>query len=122
MKAKTLGMRYEEGDFAVSQGVKGGGVDGRSYYKGGSRHMQQGFGWEKVVTPSKLILEVEYDGKYAELWVGGYFKTNLGRLTKKRRQKLRDAMPNKIGVHKAENVFLYADESDLYEWQIAAGL
>lgn len=123
MKAKCISLRYQQGDFGISQGIKGGGQPGRSYYKKGRRCVQQGNGWQTEYTPSKLILTIETKTGYAEVWVDRFFKDTVGRLTKKRREKLKRSMPETIRVHRDEgSSYFYADERDLDAWRDAAGL
>lgn len=94
MKGTTGPLQYFEGDYSILQKVKGGGVPGRGYYSNGINHEEQGFGWQKNFTSSKLILPATTKGGYHEVRVDCFFKDNIGRLTKKRRLKLEDARPD----------------------------
>ncbi|MBO3319848.1 hypothetical protein CYK62_00870 [Clostridium perfringens] len=126
MNAKCISLSYKESDFNISQGIKGGGVYGKSYYKKGKIHHEQGFGWEKQITPSRLILTVKIEDSYYEIWVDRFFKDTIGKLTKNRREKLFQSMPEIINVERFEknngDVYYIADENDLYKWKDAAGL
>ena len=121
MKAKCLKLTYVEGGYSTVQGIKGGGSPGRSYYKKGKKITQQGFGWAKSVTPSELLLYAKVDDNVLELDVGYYFKREVGRLTKKRRDKIEAAMPEKVELVK-NGGFINVSERSLDEWRADAGL
>lgn len=123
MKAKCISLSYIPGSYSISQGVKGGGTPGCSYYRNGAYHEMQGFGWQKDVAPSRLILTVQHKHGYSEIYVDRFFKDTVGRLTEKRRGKLKRAMPEEIEIHRnGGNSFFQADEKDLYAWKDRAGL
>ena len=123
MKVKCVALKYFAGDYCLVQGIKGGGVPGRTYYSKGRRIEQEGFGYGRSITPSKLVLYAESDKHSFEIRVDPYFKENVGKLTEKRRNKIKNAMPDEIRIHKeAGESFYRADESDLKAWKKAAGL
>lgn len=126
MEVKCISLRYEAGDYSIGQGITGGGIPGRSCYKKGKVHQQQGCGWEKQITPSRLILIVEINGSYHEVWVDKFFKDSVGRLTTNRIEKIVQNMPEKICVNEYEkadgSVYYTVDESSLYMWKESASL
>lgn len=125
MKATCIFMRYYPGEYALRQGIRGGGVSGRSYYKSGKKHVQGGFGYEQIFTASQYILYVEIDEKVFGILVDHYFKTYVGKLTAKRRRRIEMAMPKSIHVKECkgrDGRYFIADEGDLQKWQKAAGL
>lgn len=126
MKAKCISLRYEAGDYSTGQGISGGGIPERSYFNKGKVHQQQGFGWEKQITPSRLILIVEINGSYHEIWVDRFFKDSVGKVTAKRIEKLDENMPEKIRVNEYEKadggIYYTVDENDLYKWKENASL
>lgn len=125
MKVKCISMNYYPGDYTLKHGVRGGGVLGKSYFKSGKKHVQGGFGYEQVFTPSQYILYVEKDDKIFGISIASYFKTHVGKLTKKRRTKIEMAMPKNIHVKECqgrEGKYFIADEEDLRKWQQEAGL
>lgn len=125
MQARCIDLYYQPGDYKTVQRIKGG-VGGTSYYKKGKIHQPQGFGWEKQITPSKLILAVENGGECYEILVDKFFKKSVGRLTEKRRNKIRECMPETISIEQYENSkgrnYYVATEADLDKWLNSTGL
>lgn len=118
-------MRYYPGEYHLGQGVSGGGVSGRSYYKSGKKHVQGGFGYERIITPSQYVLFVEKEDVVVGILVDHYFKTNVGKLTAKRRHKIEMAMPKSIHIKERQGMngrYYIADEEDLKKWKNDAGL
>lgn len=82
LQVKTLDVEYEEGDYYLWNGVKGGG--------------NRGYGWSEMVISSKLLLFVEGPHGKISLRVDRAFKLGLGRLTEKRRAFIRQTMPQTV--------------------------
>lgn len=125
MKVNCVAMMYHPGDYALGQGVAGGGLYGRSYFKKGKKHVEGGFGYERIITPSKYILYAEKKGTYFVVLVDHFFKESVGRLTKKRRLKIEAAMPHTIHIHPlsgTSGAYYIAREDDLIAWKKAANL
>lgn len=59
MIAKCLGLRYEAGDFYLTQGVKEGT---KTTYKNEYIHSPRGSGWGDNYKPSRLILYLDVEG------------------------------------------------------------
>lgn len=123
MKAICLDVFYEEGDFYLTQGVKKGT---RTTYKNGYTHSPRGSGWGENYKPSHLVLTIEVKGKVVDTWIDRYFKDNVGKLTKKRRNKIIDTMPYKVEVEEYEkqdgSSYYVVDEDDLEKWAKRAKL
>lgn len=82
--------------------------------------IDRGNGWAYVNAPSELVLTVEINGDEHELWVGRFFKERLGRLTAKRRERLRATMPTSLQVDervsRKGNVYYVPTQSALASW------
>lgn len=81
MKAKTISVTYEPGEYNLTQGHKG---YEKKCYKNNSYINPTGFGWATEYKQSRIIVGVDVKGLYAEVWVDRFFKDNWGRLTTKR--------------------------------------
>ncbi|UDK97501.1 hypothetical protein EYB33_14805 [Lysinibacillus sphaericus] len=117
MLATCLDVRYEEGDFYLSQRVKSGT---RTTYKNGYTHSPRGSGWGNNYKPSRLILYIEINGYKGYSWIDGYFKDTVGRLTEKRRKKIISTMPTNVEVEeyynsKGEKYYVVSD-ADMDNW------
>lgn len=123
MKVNCVTMMYQPGDYALGQGVSGGGLNGKSYFKKGKKHIQGGFGYERIITPSKYVLYAEKNGDSYVVLVDKFFKEHVGRLTEKRRSKIEAAMPKTIHIQPLSGTNCYvALEDDLIKWKQAAKL
>lgn len=97
MIAKCFDVRYIASEREVSQ--SGSTVNPRGYYAAlSSGWSDRGTGWMERFTPSKLILNVEIADARHEIWVDRFFKDHIGRLTLKRRNAIKAAMPAEIEV------------------------
>lgn len=121
LRADCIYMRYIPGDYAIVQGIKGGGCPGKSYYKKGRRITQQGFGWATSTVPSQYILYTKADDKRIAVDVGFYFKTEVGRLTERRRGIIEDNMPEQVNLVDKGSYYEVSDD-DMYAWKQACGL
>ncbi|MCK1997488.1 hypothetical protein MPH47_09690 [Psychrobacillus psychrodurans] len=123
MIATCLEVRYEEGDFYLTQGVKNGT---RTTYKNGYTHSPRGFGWENNFKPSRLILYIEVDGHKGYTWIDRYFKDTVGRLTEKRRNKIGFTMPSTVEVEEFHNSngerYYVVSDVDMDSWLSRTGL
>ena len=81
MRVRVLSFAYVPGEYKLTQGHK---AYERSSYKNGQYVNPTGFGWASEGRPSKIIVNVEYEGKIYEVWVDHYFKEVWGRMTTKR--------------------------------------
>ena len=123
MIATCLEIKYEEGEFYLSQRVKKGT---KTKYKNGYIHSQRGFGWGNNLKPSHLILYIEVDGQRGYAWIDRYFKDMVGRLTEKRRKKIISTMPATVKVEEFHNSngekYYVVSDADLDSWLSKAGL
>ncbi|WP_310602527.1 hypothetical protein, partial [Anaerosporobacter sp.] len=115
---RTITIKYEAGDFYVGQGYKAGA---RNCYNSNGYYVSPiGFGNATVCKASKLILRVEVDGLFRDVWVDRFFKDNLGRLTEKRRCAIMHTMPDSIVLEEnlSRNGELYytTSENDMNLW------
>jgi len=94
--------------------------------QGGTSVSDRGTGWADVVTPSRLILTVEFDNGEHEIWIDRFFKKTAGRLTAKRRGLIRAAMPVTIEVERQVGrkgtVYYTVSEHQLATWLERTGL
>jgi hypothetical protein len=122
--AKCQSLHYEDGRASLSQGHKGDEWD--HWTKSGVKVIQRGYGWALEVLPSKLILTVKVGRQEHELWVHWFFKKNLGRLTKGRRDRLEATMPETIRVERVTGQkgtkYFRPAEDDMLAWLRASGL
>lgn len=95
MKANCIGIIYEKGDYYTSKGVPDGS---KVKKKGDYIQIPQGYGWAKNLKASKLVLKVEINEGFHDIWIDQYFKNNIGRLTKNRRANIIDSMPSVVEV------------------------
>lgn len=123
MKANCLDLKYEAGDFYLTQGVKKGT---KTKYKNGYIHSPRGFGWGNNYKPSHLTLILDIDGSRGYSWVDGYIKDNVGKLTQKRVNKMEAAIPDTVKVeeyHRQDGTPYYVvDDKDMDAWINRAGL
>lgn len=82
LSVRTLDLEYNESQYFLWNGVKGGG--------------NRGYGWSERIIPSQFVVVVEAMGGRLELRVGAEFREAIGSLTKKRRDLIRRAMPPNI--------------------------
>ncbi|WP_346914305.1 hypothetical protein [Clostridium sp.] len=123
MKAKCISLRYEAGDFYLTQGVKQGT---KTTYKNGYIHSSRGSGWGDNYKPSHLVLYLDVDGRRGYSWVDRYFKDNIGKLTENRRNKIQDAMPAMVEVEEYTRqdgvVYYVVSDKDMAAWVNRSGL
>lgn len=123
MLANCLSLKYEPGDFYLTQGVKEGT---KTTYKNGYTHSPRGAGWGNNYKPSRLTLILDVDGSRGYSWIDRYFKDNVGRLTDNRLNKIEAAMPNTVEVeeyHRQDGTPYYVvDDKDMEAWVKRAGL
>lgn len=121
MKAKTISVTYEPGEYNLTQGHKG---YEKKRYKNNRYINPTGFGWATEYKPSRIIVGVDVKGLYAEVWVDRFFKDNWGKLTTKRVKAIKATLPDKIKVHECEtyygSTYYVADEKSLEDWLKAA--
>lgn len=124
LTAICIQLRYEPGDYHIGQRVKGGS-NGVTYYKKGYIRTTQGYGWEKCIRPSKLIISIQVDNRIYDVWIDRYFKDTIGKLTAKRIDAIKQAMPETIQVYECEtrsgDIYFNIEESELDAWRIRAG-
>jgi len=123
MLATCLDVRYEEGDFYLSQRVKDGT---RTTYKNGYKCSPRGFGWGNNHKSSRLILYIEINGYKGYSWIDRYFKDTVGSLTENRRKKIISTMPATVEVEeyynsKGEKYYVVSD-ADMDNWLSRTGL
>lgn len=118
MKARTISITYQPGEYYKTQGHKRSERKHRS--KAGHIVNPTGFGWATESRPSRIIVGVDVKGKYAEVWVDHFFKDNWGKLTAGRVRAIKDTMPDELKVKKNEgysgSVYYTADETSMREW------
>lgn len=99
LNAKVLKdeLRYSEGSFHLTQGVKRGASDGETsqgYFQ------NRGYGWGSYAESSTLALPVLVDGKKYELWIDYFWKARVGTLVNHIRQLIAETAPEEIEVEK----------------------
>lgn len=125
IKAKTITLRYEEGERYTSDGIPKH-KQGKNYFKNRKYIMTDYTGHQYTTKPSRFILLIEVNEQIVETWIDKYFKDNVGRLTEKRRMAIRDSMPETVLVEQFESrdgkQYYVVDESCLDQWRTTAGL
>lgn len=99
VEATTLSIRSEASDFKHKTGARGGN---QRFYKDGYYHTFY-FGHDFAVKPTKLIVIVEIDGKPFEVWVDQYFRSNIGRLTSSRVDRICNTVPEVLTVEEMQS-------------------
>ena len=121
MKAKTISFTHVPGEYRKTQGHKG---YERSHYKNGRYVNPTGYGWGTESKPSKIIVGVNVDGAYTEIWVDHYFKNMWGKLTAGRVEAIRATLPEELEVIMNETssgrIYYMVDEACLEKWLSAA--
>ncbi|MHB8129264.1 MAG: hypothetical protein ACYDEX_09725 [Mobilitalea sp.] len=115
---RKITIKYEAGDFYLGQGYKEGT---KSYYNINGYYVNPiGYGNATVCKASKIILKVEVDGVFYDVWVDRFFKDNLGRLTEKRKLAIMHTVPETINLEenftRNDNVYFIAAEDDMNLW------
>lgn len=117
MKAKTTGIRYEQGNYCLTQKHKAGE---RSHYKNGRYVNPTGFGWGTEYTPSRLIVGIIVNGHYNEVWVDRFFKDYWGKMTQGRVAAILKTLPAELSVEKNETIrgaiYYTVKEKSLMKW------
>lgn len=117
--ANCISVYYESGEYQTRQGYKGGGYG--NYFSKGRVHQLQGNGWAKTYKPSKLILNVEIEQSYYEIWIDHFFKNHVEKLNENRVNAIKSSMPEIISVHECMSakggIYYTADECDLENWK-----
>lgn len=128
MLATCKDVRYQAGSYECVQSWSAKDPGYLSSLKeGGRTHVSdRGTGWADVVTPSKLILTVEIENGAHEIWIDRFFKKTVGRLTAKRRDLIRAAMPVTIEVERQVGrqgtEYYSVPEPELAAWLHRTGL
>lgn len=121
MKATTMYINYEPGEFYITQGHKG--YEKRHQNKAGRYVNPTGFGWGTESKPSRISVGIEIDGKKNEVFVDRYFKDNWGRLTSGRVSVIKKTLPDELEVIKntqSGNVYYTVDDKSMESWLFAA--
>lgn len=122
MRAKTISISYEPGEFYKTQGHKGGERKHRD--RMGRIVNPTGFGWGTVSKPSRITVGIVVKDNYAEVLVDYFFKENWGRLTAGRVQAIKDTIPEELSVIKNETnaggIYYTVKDADMYDWLAAA--
>lgn len=118
-QVNTNSIRYIPGEYAYTNGHKRNERD-RYNNSTGAYIRQKGYGWASEWKPSKIIVSVETEDGYFDVWVDKYFRENWGRLTTGRVQAILETLPEKVVVNEQISrqgvVFYTVDESSLAEW------
>ena len=122
MKAKTISISYEPGEFYMTQGHKG--YERKHHNKLGQMVTPTGFGWGTVSKPSRITVDVDVNGKCKEVFVDRFFKENWGKLTAGRVQAIKDTVPEELSVIKNKTysggTYYTVEETDMHKWLSAA--
>ena len=122
MKAATVSIQYQPGDFYISQGHKG--YEKKHRNKAGRTVNPIGFGWAAECKPSRIVVGVEVNSKYAEVYADRYFKDSWGRLTAGRVEAIMDSLPDELSVTENEthagSIYYTIDENCMDKWLKAA--
>lgn len=83
-----------------------------------------GFGWAAECKPSRIVVGVEVNSKYAEVYADRYFKDSWGRLTAGRVEAIMDSLPDELSVTENEthagSIYYTIDENCMDKWLKAA--
>lgn len=120
MKATCIDVYYVKGEFGLGNGVSGK-KQGQVRYADEGKYTNIGNGWESYSKASQLILEVELEsGNEIDVHIGSFFKDELGTLTPKRRDIIKQTMPEIIKVSPREKAsggyYFIPSMGDLKEW------
>ncbi len=117
MIVKTVGLKYEAGEFMLTQGHKRGE---RDHYNNGRYVQNRGFGWASECRPARLTLICDDSGRREEIWIDRFFRENWGRLTPNRLSAIRATIPDEVEVnlqvsYKGANYYT-VDETCMQNW------
>lgn len=74
--------------------------------------------------PSRIVVGVEVNSKYAEVYADRYFKDSWGRLTAGRVEAIMDSLPDELSVTENEthagSIYYTIDENCMDKWLKAA--
>ena len=116
--ALVCGLRIVPATSYYSQGIKGRSTS--TYVKGGKVHKRNGFGGERVYSPTRLVLDVTVDGQIEEVCVDGLFRSEFERLTEKRVAAICKAVPAVVTLEKRETfkgeVYYVLSDVSFREW------
>lgn len=124
MQAQTIGVEYTPGSYELTESCHNvcPGLLG-SIRKEGFTVRDRGTGWAEVSKRSCLTLVVKLvddESDPIEIWVDFFFKRNLGRLTKKRRDSIAQAMPKRVKLirkkSKRGTIFYRVADRDMQSW------
>lgn len=101
IEATTLSIRSEASDFKHKTGARGG--NRRRFYKNDGYYHTYYCGHDFAVKPTKLIVIVEIDGKPFEVWVDQFFRSNIGRLTSSRVDRICNTVPEVLTVEEMQS-------------------
>lgn len=122
MKAKTISVNYEPGEFYITQGHKG--YERKHRNKLGQTVTPTGFGWGTVSKSSRITVDVNVNGKCREVFVDHFFKDNWGKLTAGRVQAIKETVPDELSLIEnttySGGTYYTVKEEDMYEWLVAA--
>ncbi|EOP02051.1 hypothetical protein ICS_05685 [Bacillus cereus BAG2O-3] len=123
MLARCLEVRYEKGDFYLTQKSRKGD---KTTYKNGYIRAPRGNGWANNYKPSRLILHLHVEGNIGYSWIDRYFKDTVGRLTEKRKNIIISTMPLQVEVEECYNSngerYYVVSEEDMKNWLNRTGL
>lgn len=115
----TNSIKYIPGEYANTNGHKGNEY-GHYNKMTGAYVTQKGYGWTSEWKPSKIIVSIDTEDGYFEVWVDKYFREHWGRLTAKRVQAIMDSLPEVITVNeqiaRSGSVYYTVDDSSLSDW------
>lgn len=118
MKAKTITIEYEPGEYYITQGHKKNERKHRNSY--GQYVNPTGYGWGTVSKSSKLTVNVIVNEKHETVLVDRYFKENLGRLTTRRIDAIERTMPEFLEIEGHTNCYgdeyFIVNETSMEEW------
>ena len=101
IRAKVLKMQVIPASNEYRQGIKGSST--ATYYKGGAVHRRNGFGGERIISPTRLILIAEVASNSVNVFVDSLFREELGKLTQKRIRTICNAVPAYVWLEPNEN-------------------
>lgn len=102
----VINIRYDKGEYALTQGHKGYAKSG---YQHGRYVSQRGYGWASECKPSRITIKVDVEGENFDVWIERYFKDCWGRLSAGRVDAILATVPQ--GVILEEN---YSYNGNIY--------
>lgn len=93
-------VSHIEGSFMIVNGVK---KSAENSFEGRRSFWNRGTGYGEIKEKSQIFVYVNLSNHSYSFEIGGFFKHNLGPLTKKRVEAIKKAMPLEIKIEKTDD-------------------